>query len=208
MAMNIICFGDSLTVGYQSPTDEVPYYHATPYGERLHAWLGEHGTVLIRGVNGEMTSEMVRRFSRDVLESQPAMVIILGGTNDLGANMRPDCIFNNLVTLYDQARAASIFPVAITVPSLRSATPDDDHAVLRSQIAYRMELNQLLVNHCHVSDIPCIDLFTRTSDPESHLLASEYSNDGLHLSSQGYRLLAQLLWDHLWAHKYRKSENE
>lgn len=205
MTMNIICFGDSLTVGYQSPTAEVPYYHATPYGELLQAWLGEKGTVSIRGVNGEMTSEMVRRFSWDVLESQPDMVIILGGTNDLGADIEPERIFNNLVTLYDQARNALISPVAITVPSLRSAIHNDDHDFLSTYIECRMELNQWLMNYCQASNMPCIDLFTRTSEPESHLLASKYSNDGLHLSSQGYQLLAQLLWDHLWAKQYRKS---
>jgi len=203
--MKITCFGDSLTVGYQSPTAQAPYYHATPYGELLQAWLGEKGTVFIRGVNGEMTSEMVRRFSCDVLESKPDVVIILGGTNDLGANKRPESIFNNLVTLFDQARTASISPVAVTVPSLRSAIHDEALDAMRPHIERRMELNQLLKDHCQASNIPCIDLFSKTSEPESLLLTSEYSNDGLHLSTKGYQVLAQMLWDQLWATQYSKS---
>ncbi|GJL62390.1 MAG: arylesterase [Nitrospirales bacterium] len=192
-------------MGYQSPTAEVPYYHATPYGELLQAWLGEKGRVLIRGVNGEMTSEMVRRFSWDVLQSQPDIVIILGGTNDLGAGVESEAIFTNLVTLYEQAKTASIAPVAITVPSLRGARHHDDQDFLSTQIECRMELNQWLMNYCHASNMPCIDLFTKTSEPENRWLASEYSNDGLHLSSKGYQLLAQLLWNHLWAKQYCKS---
>jgi len=34
------------------------------------------------GVNGDTVEDMARRFQRDVLEREPAAVVILGGTND------------------------------------------------------------------------------------------------------------------------------
>jgi lysophospholipase L1-like esterase len=40
-----------------------------------------------------------------------------------------------------------------------------------------------------------VDLFTASSEPETFRLAQEYSNDGLHLTTEGYRLLADLLYD-------------
>ena len=33
---DIICFGDSLTVGYQSPTPDVPEYRETPYAVNFY----------------------------------------------------------------------------------------------------------------------------------------------------------------------------
>ncbi|WP_447971710.1 GDSL-type esterase/lipase family protein [Nitrospira sp. M1] len=203
--MKVICFGDSLTVGYQAPTAAAPYYHETPYGERLQIWLGKNGTVLIRGVNGECTGEMVRRFSKDVLAVTPAWVIILGGTNDLGADMSLTNIFNNLVTLYEQATHASIAPVAVTIPSLRSSFDDESQDFIQTHIERRVKLNQWIKAYCLTAHIPCIDLFSKTKEQNSSLLAAHYSNDGIHLSSKGYELFAELVWEHLWAKRYSKS---
>ncbi|GJL55281.1 MAG: lipolytic protein [Nitrospirales bacterium] len=203
--MKVICFGDSLTVGYQAPTLATPYYHATPYGEWLQTWLGDAGTVLVRGVNGECTSEMVERFSPDVLAIRPTWVIILGGTNDLGANKSLTHILDNLVTLYEHAVRASIAPVAVTIPSLRSPVDDAGQYIIQPHIERRMELNRRLVDYCQAANIPCIDLFAQTTEENSSLLAARYSNDGIHLSTAGYTLFAQLVWDQLWAKRINKS---
>jgi lysophospholipase L1-like esterase len=55
--------------------------------------------------------------------------------------------------------------------------------------------------------VPWIDLFTATADPETRQLAAFYSNDGLHLTTAGYRLLARLLYDQVFA-KAAASEGE
>ena len=47
--------------------------------------------------------------------------------------------------------------------------------------------------------LTCVDLFTATADPVTHQLAAPYSNDGLHLTTAGYRLLARLLYDQVFA---------
>ncbi|NJN36990.1 MAG: hypothetical protein HC794_07975 [Nitrospiraceae bacterium] len=39
--------------------------------------------------------------------------------------------------------------------------------------------------------IAYIDLFTATVDPDSGQLAQVYSNDGIHLTTAGYRLFAE-----------------
>ena len=56
----IICFGDSLTAGFQSPTAECPDYQETPYGRFLAERLGDRARVQISGVCGELTAEMDR----------------------------------------------------------------------------------------------------------------------------------------------------
>ena len=117
--MTIICFGDSLTTGFQSPTPEHPAGQETPYGRYLQEWLGPSIEIKISGVCGELTSEMAMRFRRDVLQHRPKHVVVLGGTNDLGWNARPDDIMKNLVKMYELARASAIIPVPVTVPSVR-----------------------------------------------------------------------------------------
>ena len=185
----IICFGDSLTAGFQSPTVECPDYQETPYGRFLAERLRDRAQVQISGVCGELTAEMVERFERDVVRQRPAWVVILGGTNDLGWNRQPAEIMRNLTAMYERAAQAGIRVAAVTVPSIRGF---DD------QIPRRHELNALIADYCARRNLPCVDLFTATAEPGTHRLAAPYSNDGLHLTKAGYDLLARLLYEQVF----------
>jgi len=197
----IICFGDSLTAGYQSPTAEHPAVRETPYGAFLQESLGSAGRVLISGLCGELTEEMIRRFHRDVILKRPASVVILGGTNDLGCMVHPETIMRNLAGMYDAALAANVRPVAVTVPSIRiagDAGAGDGRAWLDGHIQRRRELNGLILHACRERSLPCVDLFAATEEPGSGRLAQPYSNDGLHLTTLGYRRLAELLYEEVF----------
>lgn len=196
--LHILCFGDSLTVGYQAPT---PAYQETPYGEFLQHLLGARAKVSISGVCGELTSEMVTRFPRDVITKAPHYVVILGGTNDLGREVPPPDILENLLAMYTKAQLAKIQPVAVTVPSIRpegTLGVGDDPPWVREHIAKRQHLNRLLAEVCSKMKIACVDLFGATLEPGTLLLAPRYSNDGLHLTTEGYRRLAILLRDEVF----------
>lgn len=192
-SVSIICFGDSLTAGYQSPTREVPYIHETPYGGFLQERLGAQAKVIISGICGEVTSEMVQRFGRDVVSRSPDYVVILGGTNDLGWQTAPEEIFERLRMLYTLAREAEIWPVAITVPSIRMDADPASRSWLNELVTQRQTLNGLLSTYCARENLSCVDLFTATAEPDTLLLAEPYSNDGLHLTTEGYRKIADLL---------------
>lgn len=132
---------------------------------------------------------MVLRFERDALRRGPAWAVILGGTNDLGWERKPSDIIRNLTTMYAQAVAAGVRPVAVAIPSVRGF---DDH------IARRRELNGLIADYCRGCAVPCIDLFGATAEPATGRLALPYSNDGLHLTTAGYELLARLLYERVF----------
>ena len=63
----------------------------------------------------------------------------------------------------------------------------------------RYELNRLISEYCTRRQVPWVDLFAATAEPESGFLAEPYSNDGLHLTTQGYRLLAALLYEQVFS---------
>jgi len=174
----------------------------TPYGHFLQEWLGKTTEIQIRGICGELTGEMVMRFRRDVLQPQPSHVVLLGGTNDLGWNAQPAEIMRNLVKMYESARASRVMPIPVTVPSIRvdaAGGEADAEAWLGQQLSRRAELNDLIQEYSLSKGLPCIDLFMATVDVTTGRLAAQYSNDGLHLSTGGYRLLAQLLYDQVFA---------
>lgn len=198
----ILCFGDSLTAGFQSPTSENPTGQQTPYGDFLQEWLGPSVEVRISGICGELTGEMMTRFRRDAIQHQPSHLVLLGGTNDLGWNAQPADIMRNLVKMYEQARAAQITPVPVTVPSVRvdvvGAGPDAA-AWIEQHLERRLVLNELIAEYAKSKGLVWIDLFAATAEDGTRQLSAPYSNDGLHLTTAGYRLLAQLLYDQLFA---------
>lgn len=195
----IICFGDSLTAGYQSPTPDSPQGRETPYGTFLQEQLGSTTKVAISGVCGELTAEMAMRFRHDVLARKPAYVVVLGGTNDLGWNGRPPDIMRNLLKMYELALADGIRPVAVTVPSLRVEGDLQGQAWIEEHIARRRTLNRLISDYCAGKGVAYVDLFTATEEPGTGRLAAPYSNDGLHLTTEGYKCLANLLYDQVFA---------
>lgn len=187
--LRIITFGDSLTVGFQSPTAGNPRGVSTPYGRFLQEWLGDSAEILVRGINGELTGEMVMRMGRDGISLRPDYIVILGGANDVGWGARPQEIMTNLVAMYERARVAGIKPVAVTIPSIRGAD---------SLIPPRQVLSRLILDYCKSKSQSFVDLFTATAEPGTLRLAEEYSNDGLHLTTEGYRLLAELLYEQIF----------
>lgn len=198
----IVCFGDSLTAGYQTPSPSNPSAKDTPYGEVLQEQLGKRASVEVSGVCGEVTGEMLLRFRASVLARHPTVVIILGGTNDLGWNADPAEIMRNLLKMYELARANSIVPVPVTVPSIRvdlGGDNPDAASWLAQHIQRRQRLNALIAEYAASKGLPYLDLFTATAEPDSLMLAQPYSNDGLHLTTAGYRLFGQLAYERLCA---------
>ena len=182
-------------MGYQSQVwgDEWP--RPTPYTEFLkektEKMLDQRGAVglrvefLNRGVVGELTQDMVKRFDRDVLRSQSDAVIILGGSNDLGWEQEPQSVARNLARMYDEALAHRIQPVSCTIPSVLG---------FDEGVRPRLQLNQLIKKYSTERSIVCADLFSATGDSLTGRLKEEYSNDGLHLNPLGYETMAEAIF--------------
>lgn len=189
----IVAFGDSLTAGYRSPTEDEEIPQPVPYTAFLSKKVEEllvkgragfRVDFLNRGVVGELTDDMMDRFGRDVLRPRPDAVIILGGSNDLGWGMEPPSIAENLTGMYNEALENGIRPVACTVPSVRGYDEG---------IQSRLQLNGLIKRYAGALGVVCVDLFTATADSAGRL-REEYSNDGLHLSPLGYEAMAEVIF--------------
>ena len=200
----LVCFGDSLTAGYQVQAETGLPLPDVPYGGFLQEWLGARGRVSVKGVCGETTLDMMTRFSRDVIDVGPSHTVILGGTNDLGWNVAPSTIMTHLERFYTMALAAGIRPVGVTVPSIRAEGHGGGPlpAWLQEHLHYRLELNRLITERCERLQMPCVDLFQGTSEPPSSLLAARFSSDGLHLNDAGYLTFARLVWNAVFADRF------
>ncbi len=199
---HIVCFGDSLTAGFQSPTADNPHGIETPYGRFLQELTGPAVRVSVSGICGELTGEMTKRFRLAVLAHQPTHVVILGGTNDLGWNALPEDIMRNILKMYELAAAAGIEPVPVTVPSIRvgdDLRSEEGCRWFAAHLDRRHQLNTLILRYAESKRLVAFDLFAATAEPETQQLAARYSNDGLHLTTAGYRLVAERLYQEVFA---------
>jgi len=192
--MKIVALGDSLTVGESEfePSDSgqtisYPKYLETLAEIHLRSLHSDvKVNVLNRGINGDLTSGMLERFSRDVIDEKPNYAIILGGTNDLGWGFDPAMIAHNLSTMYDAALKKRIVSVACSVPSILG---------FDELIPPRLKLNKIIRMEAEKRSIPFVDFFTATADPKTNMLSEDYSADGLHLTTKGYQRMGKCLFD-------------
>lgn len=190
--LRIVAMGDSLTVGF-IPTRLADQPYSRFLAEMIDAYVTRVNPahdftvhLINRGVNGDLTRDMLRRFQRDVIAEQPQYVILLGGSNDVGWGFPVDAIFSNLQAMYDAARQHAVEPIGCTVPSVLGW--DDG-------IPPRQELNQLVKGFCREQDMLCADVFEGTCDPTTHRLTTAYASDGLHFNAVGYRRLAEIVFN-------------
>ena len=192
--MKIIALGDSLTVG-ETGFISSPAEALTSYPEYLQSLAEEYlrsrksritVRVLNRGINGDLTSGMFERFSRDVVVEKPDYVIILGGSNDIGWGLDPETIAHNLTSMYDAALAKCIGAVTCSVPSILG---------FDELIPPRLELNRLVRAEAERRRLPFMDLFMETAHPQSKRLSEIYSADGLHLNQKGYQRAGKYIFD-------------
>jgi len=192
--MKIVALGDSLTVGQTGFTlsaDEavVPYPKcleilAKQYLRNIQS--GDNIKVVNKGVNGDLTSGMLERFSTDVVDEKADYLIVLGGTNDIGWGLDLATIVHNLTSIYDAARNKSISAVACSVPSILGYD---------ELISPRLKLNTVIRTESEKRKMPLLDLFTATADQRNNRLMEEYSADGLHLNSKGYERIGKYIFE-------------
>ena len=194
LKLKFVALGNSLTVGF-IPYNSLQHHEFWfPYTEFLKEILSDklsnkglnHLKVSIvnRGVNGDTTRGMLRRFDEQVAQESPDYVIIWGGINDIFGMRAPEEIMLNLNLIFERTRGVGAKPIACTVTSVLGF----DHL-----IPLIIKLNSLIKEHCGKRKLPVVDLFRATSDKSGRLMEA-YSSDGVHLTRKGYEKIAFTLY--------------
>lgn len=180
--VNLVCFGDSLTAGWDGQK-ETPRLTC-----RLEKGLGM--TVRNAGVPGETTRQALKRLDRDVLNQRASLVTVLFGSNDASFHkgIPLDEFTNNLLKI---CRAVTNAHILLLTPS---------PVIEQRQVGKRenARIDRYAAAICAVARALSVDL------ADFHQLMLEQAEksaclqpDGLHLSDDGYDLLAGLIISHL-----------
>jgi len=190
--ISILGFGDSLTAGFPGYD---PSYRMGNEKSQYSYWLIEsakqEGWQNIefdnKGVPGELAQYMLSRLVTLLGKKSYDIIIILGGTNDIGWSIDPLQIFENLRRLWMTAKESGAKVVACTVPPIGSVYLP----VQKSQEALNQKiLKEILPN----KKILRIDLFTALADEEGLLKPDYDAGDGVHFSIEGYKSMGEFIW--------------
>jgi lysophospholipase L1-like esterase len=130
----LLCFGDSLTHGTDRPHSVHPYaLHLSELLKRPVVQGNGHGSlqtdnvplgaVVENGWPGELTGSMVNRLPNALKTAHnPGLVVILGGTNDIGQGVDAERIVQNLIQLHETSlhsaslQTGLVHTIHMTVP--------------------------------------------------------------------------------------------
>lgn len=104
----VLAFGDSITAGWGV---------SESYAPKLSRILGRE--VVQSGVSGEQTNRGLQRLAGVLDSVQPAVLVLLEGTNDANRDLDAGAAVANLMAMVDLARARGIQVIIGTLPPLR-----------------------------------------------------------------------------------------
>ena len=164
----IVFLGDSITQSWDTAA-------AFP---NLHA--------INAGISGETTSQMLLRFDRDVLQQQPAYLVILGGTNDLLHDVPLSATEANIVQMIVMARLNGIQPILCSVLPTSPAWYDERPP---QQI---IALNRWLESTAAADGLEFVNYYPHFLSSDKQLLPG-VTLDGLHPNAAGYAIMRPVL---------------
>ncbi|WP_256774514.1 MULTISPECIES: SGNH/GDSL hydrolase family protein [unclassified Stenotrophomonas] len=171
----VVFFGDSITEGW-GRTGSATFFAGKGY--------------LNRGISGQTTAQMLLRFRQDVIALQPAVVVILAGTNDIAGNTGPASqamIEDNLHSMVELAKAHGIAVV------LSSVLPVSEYPWQPGvQPAPKVRaLNAALQRYAGQQKLVYLDYYTPLANHEGGL-DKALADDGVHPTAAGYARMAPL----------------
>ena len=171
----VVFLGNSIFEGWLNLRPE--FFEGKPYYDR--------------GISGQTTPQMLLRFYEDVLTLKPTVMVLKAGINDIAQNNGPyeqTHTLNNIKAIAQLARANKIKVILCSVlpanefrwrPGL---DPADKVIALNVEIKKFADENKFFY----------LDLYSSVVDDKKGM-KKEYSNDGVHPTAEGYKVMEPLL---------------
>lgn len=146
-------------------------------------------TITNKGVSGNKLSDMLARFSTDVVGLSPNNVIIQGGVNDAYALRTLASMQSDVEDMVALSTAANIAPILTTIP------PSKGNVAYTTAIQTLVDqYNYWIEDYATTNDYQLIDLNIVLADTDGMTLKAEYdSGDFLHPNTAGYTALGEYI---------------
>ncbi|WP_026976921.1 GDSL-type esterase/lipase family protein [Flavobacterium tegetincola] len=159
-------------------------------GWNQHPFLKENAHFINRGIGGQTTSQILARFTANVIQLQPKCVVISVGTNDIAENQGPitlEKIQHNFLTMIAVAKEHDLKIILCSILPV-SAYYWNPKVLPGNKIR---TLNAFLASLADDEMIFYIDFHTALEDKEKFNV--KFTEDGVHPNLDGYTLMSDIL---------------
>ena len=188
--MKIVCIGNSIINGF-------PLKRSQCF---VSLWRQATGHEIInKGENGDVTSNVIVRFEKNVMLHKPDAAVVLTGTNDFIYQVAsPEEVLGFIDRMVSLSREHSVRIILMT-PLLLYAPlaekcwiPDVDYPLVNEKLK---KLCGLMLDYGEKNDIEIINTQERFLRLYTEENAAEYLCDGLHPTALGHEAIAGFLQD-------------
>lgn len=172
----------------------------------LHAYFGSDGQRIInRGIGGDCSRYLAKRFSADVLQLKPRYAVLLAGINDTWAldpdygkefyGEKPETVMKqsavNFETIISMAEDKNLNLI------LCSILPTDcawEHAQCEKiRQTYIRDFNEVLMNLAAEHNFIYVDYYSAMVETDSLAVRKGITLEGVHPNALGYNVMADVL---------------
>ena len=184
LPVDILFIGDSITERFE-----------------IYPYFNKYGTVVNRGIGGEKTSELKKRFNLDAINLKPKVCVLAEGVNNTADLWRKEhggqkvseqdvnAVLENFKSdmseMIDLLISKNIIPVVGSV--LPIGVKDCRNAVIIKE-------NQILKELCSERGVVFVDYYSALVSEDGITLKDVTFGDDLHPHVLGYNLMAELLY--------------
>ena len=175
----VVFIGDEITERWGE--GKAPFFPGKPY--------------LNRGITGQTTPQMLVRFRQDVISLQPSVVVMQGGSNDLGGNTGPattGTIAENITTMAELAKLHGIAVVLASLTPVCDCIPGSPrkNLTLRRPFGKIIGVNEWIKDYAEKNGLVYLDYHSALA--QGRAIKKEFTVDGLQLTGAAYQLMAPL----------------
>jgi lysophospholipase L1-like esterase len=139
-----------------------------------------------RGVGGQSSTQLLARFSSDVLQLDPGQVVIKICAGNFGPGVDSRMIWDELETMLLTAQARNIEPVVATiVPVTRRAEEHEGYSI-SDQVR---QFNSKAIEFARRHGFKLVDYYEAMADREG-FLPDDMARDAIHPNALGYERMA------------------
>lgn len=140
-----------------------------------------------RGICGQVTTQMLVRFRRDVIDLKPEFVLILAGTNDVARNrgyISEENIVGNIISMCEIAKVNNVKPI---ICSILPVAEYKWRPVIKSVEPIK-RINAMLKKYAQDNNITYLDYYSKLDDGNGGL-SQVHALDGVHPTVKCYTIM-------------------
>lgn len=172
----VVFMGDSITKGW---------------GTNMPSFFSDNN-FLCKGISGQTTGDMLKRYTADVIDNHPEVVVILAGTNDIAQNdgvpVTIEQISSNIFLMAKMAQEQGIKVVLCSL--LPSSSYSWRPSVTPTDII--PQLNTVIEEWAANNNCAFVDYYSLFVQADGSL-DPKFTNDDVHPYKEGYYIMEQAI---------------